>query len=371
MNDRIYLSPPHMTGNELLLVEEAFKSNYIAPLGPMVDRFEDEICKYTGYRYCVALSSGTAALHLALRALGVKQGDTVWASTLTFIGSVSPIIFCGATPVFIDSSLRDWNIDCNLLEVSLKKAESQNCLPKALIVTDLYGQPCDYDLIESICSKYGVYLIADAAESLGSSYKHKKANADIAAFSFNGNKIITTSGGGALASNDKKIIDYARYLSQQARSPLPYYHHEEIGHNYRMSNILAAIGIAQIGELDLNVQKKKEIYEYYKNELKGINHIKFMPTVDDREPNYWLTVIQVSKDAGVSPEKIRLILEDNNIESRPVWKPMHLQPVFKKYEAIGGEISEELFQNGLCLPSGTQIRWDQLDKVIDLIKNIF
>ncbi|HXF90800.1 MAG TPA: aminotransferase class I/II-fold pyridoxal phosphate-dependent enzyme, partial [Candidatus Nitrosotenuis sp.] len=254
---RIFLSPPHMSGHELDLIKEVFDSNYIAPLGPMVDRFEADICAYTGYSHAVALSSGTAALHLALLSLGIQQGDHIWASTLTFIASVSPITFCGAIPTFIDASTTDWNIDPDLLEEALHDTATRGgVMPKAMIVTDLYGQPCDYNRLLDICQTYGVTLISDAAESLGASYKGSRCPSPISAYSFNGNKIITTSGGGILASQDKKIIEYARFLSQQARDPFPYYQHTVIGQNYRMSNVLAAIGVGQLKILDDRIEQK-------------------------------------------------------------------------------------------------------------------
>lgn len=365
--ERIYLSPPHMSGKELEFIKKAFESNYIAPLGPMVDELEKSVCEYTGYPYAVALSSGTAALHLALLSIGIKPNDEVWASSLTFIGSVSPIMFCGAIPSFVDSSFNDWNIDVDLLEESLKKAKKNNILPKALIVTDLYGQACDYDRLIEVTNAFSITLISDAAESLGSSYKKSKCSTDIAAFSFNGNKIITSSGGGMLVSKDESLIKYARYLSQQARDETPYYQHSVIGYNYRMSNISAAIGLAQLDVLDKRVQKKKEIFEYYKENLANIEEINFMPVSKFGNPNYWLTVITIDPESGLSPEALRVKLEEYNIESRPLWKPMHKQPVFSHNTMYGGEVSEKLFETGLCLPSGTALSRVQQDKVIEII----
>ncbi len=369
-NDRIYLSPPHMSGREIEYVQEAFESNYIAPLGPQVDAFEKEFCEKVGTRYAVALSSGTAAIHLALKSLKVGAGDFVFASTLTFIGSVSPIIFQGATPVFIDCDKKSWNLDPNLLLDELKKCSENSMLPKALIITDLYGQCSDYDLILEICDTYEVPVIIDAAEALGAEYKDRHAGqgGKAAIFSFNGNKIITTSGGGMLVSDDKEFIDYARKLSQQAREDYPYYEHTEIGYNYRMSNILAAIGRGQLEVLDARVKRKREIFNYYKNALGKISGIEFMPEVQYGKSNRWLTVILVNPyDFGANRETLRLALESKKIESRPIWKPMHLQPVFKGCRAVGGKVSESLFKRGLCLPSGTSLGYESLDKIISII----
>jgi dTDP-4-amino-4,6-dideoxygalactose transaminase len=369
---RIFLSPPHMGGGELRFVIKAFKSNYIAPLGPMVDNFEEELSQYIGVDHCVALSSGTAAMHLALRVLGIKPGDEVFASTLTFIGSVSPIVFQGASPVFIDSDRFTWNMDPNLLSNELKSCASKGKLPKAVIPTDLYGQCADYDQIQEICEYYNIPVIIDSAESLGAEYKDRSAGAAgrISIFSFNGNKIITTSGGGMLASNNKELIDYARKLSQQARENLICYEHTEIGYNYRMSNILAAIGRGQLKVLDERIKKKRYIFEYYKNKLGGVSGIEFMPEASYGKSNRWLTVILITPQIyGVDREIVRLALEAENIESRPVWKPMHLQPVFKNCRCIGGKVAEDLFARGLCLPSGTAMSEPDLNRIINVILN--
>lgn len=368
---RIFLSPPHMTGNELSLIKEVFDSNYIAPLGPMVDRLEKEICEYTGYPFAVAVNSGTAALHLSLMSLGIKPGDVVWASSFTFIASVSPILFCQGVPVFFDSSDKDWNIDCDLIEESLINASKQNKLPKAILATDLYGQPCDYERLNQLCETYGVSLVIDAAESLGSSFQNNKTTSPIVTYSFNGNKIITSSGGGVLASHDKKIVEHARFLSQQAREPFPYYQHEHIGHNYRMSNVLAAIAVAQLGALDERVQQKKNIFESYEDLFAPVNGISMMPIVPGRSPNYWLSAMLIDPDTGVTPEDVRLRLEEHNIEARPLWKPMHLQPVFKNCAHVGGKVSESLFAQGLCLPSGTSMTREDIERVANIIKEIF
>ena len=367
---RIFLSPPHMGGEELDFVQQAFDSNYIAPLGPQVDAFEQEFAEYVGIKHCVALSSGTAAMHLALRLFLVRPGDEVIASTLTFIGSVSPIIFQGASPVFIDADCSTWNMDPNLLANELSSCTSKGKLPKAVIPTDLYGQCADYDKIQEICDYYKVPVIIDAAESLGSKYKNRNAGASGCAsiFSFNGNKIITTSSGGMLASEDNEFIEYARKLSQQAREPFPHYEHMEIGYNYRMSNILAAIGRGQLQVLDERVKRKRHIFEYYKNTLGNISGIEFMPETAYGKSNRWLTIILITpQEFGVDREIVRLALESENIESRPVWKPMHLQPVFKHCKYIGGKVAEDLFNRGLCLPSGTAMSEADINRVVNVI----
>jgi dTDP-4-amino-4,6-dideoxygalactose transaminase len=361
-----------MGGNEQSYVAEAFASNYIAPLGPMVDRFEEEFSKVSGLPYCVALTSGTAALHLALRGYGIGSGDRVYASSLTFIGSVTPILFQNAEPVFIDADANTWNMDIALLEEQLQKDKKRNQLPKAIIPTDLYGQACDVDAMRTLCDTYGVKLIIDAAESVGSTYKNKHAGngAHAAAFSFNGNKIITTSGGGILASTDKKLIDEARHLSQQAREPAPHYEHTTYGYNYRMSNIVAAIGVGQLEVLTARVKRRREIFTFYETHL-NIPGIGFMPEAPTGESNRWLTVITVDAETfGADREAIRHALEKHNIESRPLWKPMHLQPVFKGKEIVGGKVSEALFENGLCLPSGTAMTDATLQKIVDIILSL-
>ena len=406
--ERIFLSPPHMGGDEIRFVEEAFDSNYIAPLGPQVDAFEKEFSEYTGIKHCVALSSGTAAIHLALQLIGVQPDDEVFASTLTFIGGVTPVTLLGATPVFIDCERKSWNMDPDLLEKELERCHRLRRLPKAVIPTDLYGQCADYDRIYDICAKYKVPVVVDAAEALGAFYRKRKPvddtngtvsnsiieydrwihagkGARAAIFSFNGNKIITTSGGGMLASDDKNLIAKARFLSQQARDPFPHYEHSEIGYNYRMSNISAAIGLGQLGALHARVAGKREIFNYYKSALKNLPGLEFMPEANYGRSTRWLTVILITPSLfGADRETVRLALEAENIESRPVWKPMHLQPVFdicengnggdhcngkKRYAArvVGGAVSEDLFKRGLCLPSGTAMRRFDLDRVVDIV----
>lgn len=334
---RIFLSPPHMGGEELNFVQEAFDSNYIAPLGPMVDAFEQEFADKVGMAYALGVSSGTAAMHLALRVLGVGPGDEVIASTLTFIGGVTPIVFQNAGPVFIDCDRSSWCMDPGLLAGEIEESQKRGQLSKAVIPTDLYGQCSDLDRILEICKPYGIPVIADSAEALGSYYQgaekklwvHAGKGTKAAVYSFNGNKIITTSGGGMLASDDRDLIEKARMLSQQARDEAPHYEHSMIGYNYRMSNILAAIGRGQLKVLDKRVEKKRWIFEYYKQALGNIPGIEFMPEASYGKSNRWLTVILISPDEfGADRETVRLALEAENIEARPVWKAMHLQPVF-------------------------------------------
>ena len=388
-----------MGGEELEFIKEAFESNYIAPLGPQVDAFEREFSEYIGIQHCVAVSSGTAAMHLGLRHLGVGPGDEVFASTLTFIGSVTPAVFQGAIPVFIDCDRKSWNMDPGLLEAELGKCAEAGRLPKAVVPTDLYGQCCDLGRIVEISDRYGVPVVCDAAESLGAGYLTQRRNgakkekrwvhagvgAKAAVYSFNGNKIITTSGGGMLASDDEALIEHAKKLSQQAREDFPHYEHVEIGYNYRMSNILAAMGRGQLRVLDKRVARKREIFNYYNQALQDVPGIAFMPEPEWSRSNRWLTVILVvPEDFGVDREQIRLVLEEENIEARPVWKPMHMQPVFetsrkgaktqrnlkkKSYKAriVGGEAAEDFFERGLCLPSGTAMTNGDLDRVIETI----
>lgn len=386
-----------MSGLERALIEEAFESNYIAPLGPMVDAFEQEFSEYTGISHCLAVSSGTAAMHLALHHLGVGPGDEVFASSLTFIGSVSPILFEGAAPVFIDCDYRSWNMDPALLATELERCVGVGKPPKAVVPTDLYGQCCNYGEIYAVCRRFGVPVIVDAAEALGARFTsadvvgdlgegqtHAGRGAHAAVFSFNGNKIITTSGGGMLASDDEELISHARVLSQQARGPQAHYEHTEIGFNYRMSNILAAIGRAQLQVLDQRVARRGEIFDYYQSALGDLPGLEFMPEANYGTANRWLTVILITPEIfGPDREQVRLALEAENIESRPVWKPMHLQPVFncngvslrqgkKQYtaRAVGGQVSEDLFARGLCLPSGTAMTQEDLDRVIAVIRNL-
>jgi dTDP-4-amino-4,6-dideoxygalactose transaminase len=387
-SERIFLSPPHMSGYEQRYVKEAFESNYIAPLGPQVDAFEKEFSKKTGISHAVALSSGTAAMHLALCELGVGGCDEVFISTLTFIGSVSPVTFLGAKPVFIDADYKTWNMDPDLLAKEIDTCAQQSRLPKAVVPTDLYGQCADLDKILKICAPYEIPVIADAAEALGATYKgcSAGAGAKAAVFSFNGNKIITTSGGGMLTSADENFIAKARFLSQQARDEAPHYEHSQIGFNYRMSNILAAIGRGQLRVLDERVRVKRQIFAKYKAALQDIDGIEFMPEALFGKSNRWLTVILISPEKfGTDRETVRIALEAENIEARPVWKPMHLQPVFQcgaqhsmrktqggsmkrvNARAVGGAVAEDLFKRGLSLPSGTAMTDGDIQRVVSVV----
>ncbi|MGA2531682.1 MAG: aminotransferase class I/II-fold pyridoxal phosphate-dependent enzyme [Candidatus Aminicenantales bacterium] len=368
---RIYLSPPHMSGFEEEFVAEAFRSNWIAPLGPMVDAFEKEMCAYVGIPHATALMSGTAALHLALLVLGVKAGDEVICASLTFSASANAIAYVGAEPVFVDSDRKSWAMDPYLLEDELAECKKKGRLPKAAIAVDLYGQCADYSRIEEICRNYGVPLVEDAAEALGATHDGKKAGCfgKLAIFSFNGNKIITTSGGGMLVSEDKDIVQKARFLATQARDPMPHYEHSMIGYNYRMSNILAAIGRGQLKVIEARVAARRRNFDYYLRALKDTPGISFMPEAEYGRSNRWLTCILVEpREFGTVSEDIRLALEAENIESRPVWKPMHMQPVFRTCRKRGGEVAEEIFRRGLCLPSGSNLSTEDLDRIVSIIK---
>jgi len=360
-----------MTGAELELVKDAFASNWIAPLGPHVTAFEKEMCEKLGCAHACALSSGTAALHLALLILGVKRGDEVFCSDLTFAASANAITYTGATPVFIDCDEQSWNMDPALLAQALEDAALRGKLPAAVIAVDLYGQCADYDPIEAACARYGVPLIEDAAEALGAFYKGRSAGTFgvMAALSFNGNKIITTSGGGMLLGKSDAHIRRALHLATQAREPAPHYQHEDIGYNYRLSNVLAAIGRGQLAGLDEKVAARRSHSAFYAQSLGRLPGIAFMPEPDWSRSNRWLTCITVSeKDAGVSREDLRLHLEKLDIEARPVWKPMHLQPVFRDCRVVGGAVSERLFRDGLCLPSGSSLTDEERDRVAAAVR---
>jgi len=360
---RIFLSPPHMSGAEQGYIDEVFKSNYIAPLGEFVNRFEDSIKSYTGASNALALSSATAGLHLALRVLGVGSDDTVLTSSFTFIGSVNAILYQGAKPIFIDSD-ESWNISPKLLKEAIRVSPKK---PKALIITHLYGQMAKIDEIVEICKESDIYLIEDSAESLGASFNGKQSGTfgDFGVFSFNGNKILTTSGGGILVSEREEWIEKAKFLSTQAKEPFLHYEHNEYGYNYRMSNVLSAIGVAQMEVLKSRVDRKREIFSIYQDELASIDEIEFMPEIDKSRGNRWLTTITLSKS---NPLKLIESLEESNIESRPLWKPMHLQPLFYDSMKIVDGTSEELFNRGVCLPSGTAMSDSDIIKVCDIIK---
>ncbi|OIK09389.1 pyridoxal phosphate-dependent aminotransferase [Bacillus sp. MUM 116] len=364
-----------MSGKEQKYIHEAFETNWIAPLGPNVDAFEKEIADYVGANEAVAVSSGTAAIHLALSLLDVKKGDKVFCSSLTFIASANPIIYQGAEPVFIDSEPETWNMSPRALEKALLDASGEGTLPKAVIVVNLYGQSAKMDEIVSICNYYEVPIIEDAAESLGSSYKGKPSGTfgRFGIYSFNGNKIITTSGGGMLISNDHEAIQKARFLATQARDPAPHYQHSKLGYNYRMSNILAGIGRGQLEVLEDRVNAKRDIFERYTKELTHLSGLFFMPELEETRSNRWLTTLTIDeKEAGVSVKKLLNALSEENIEARPVWKPLHLQPIFhgiSYYPHSEREnVSEDLFRNGICLPSGTNMTVEDQTRTIHCIK---
>jgi UDP-N-acetylbacillosamine transaminase len=365
MKKKLYLSPPHMSGKEQTYIDAVFKSNYIAPLGEYVEKFENALCEYTSAQNALAVSSGTAAIHLALRVLGIGEGDEVLASTFTFIGSVAPILYVNATPVFIDSDMSSWNLDPKLLNKYLLTCEKK---PKALIVTHLYGQMAQIDKIADICTTHGVYLIEDAAESLGATYKNQASGTfgDFGVYSFNGNKILTTSGGGMLISNKKEWIEKAKFYATQAKENYLHYEHKEYGYNYRMSNVLAAIGVAQMEVLQQRVEQKKQIFAWYK-ELLG-KDTAFMPEIQYSQGNRWLTTLLLKEASDV--DKLIKSLDENSCESRPLWKPMHQQPLFKDAKVVSNGKSEMLFAKGICLPSGTQMNFDDVKRVCDIVKSI-
>ncbi|MDR6878346.1 dTDP-4-amino-4,6-dideoxygalactose transaminase [Bacillus sp. 3255] len=367
--DRIFLSSPHMSdeGYEMQYIQEAFDTNWIAPLGENVNQFEKELAAKVGSRSAAALSSGTAAIHLALKAAGVGEGDIVFCPTLTFSATANPIIYQNATPVFIDSDYETWNMCPHALEEAMLKYPQV----KAVIVVHLYGLSANMDRIVELCKKHNVVLIEDAAESLGTFYKDKHTGTfgNYGIFSFNGNKIITTSGGGMLVSNNEEIIAKARFWATQSRDKARHYQHSELGFNYRMSNVVAGIGRGQLKVLDLRVEKKRYIFEFYKRELGGLEGIDFMPSNEWNKPNYWLSTITMH--GKVRPITIMEALEKENIESRPVWKPMHMQPFFGKFDLVGTNVSEDLFENGVCLPSDTKMTDDDLIRVVKVIKGLW
>ncbi len=391
MKKRIYLCSPHMGGGEMKYVQEAFDTNWIAPLGPNVDAFEKELCSAVGAKHVAALSSGTAAIHLSLILLGVRPGDYVIGSSFTFSATVNPIAYLGATPVLVDSEPGTWNMDPVLLEkaiVGLKSEglrsegqvrqpadEGRGRLPKAIIVAHLYGMPARMKEIMEVADKYGIPVVEDAAEALGSEYMGRRVgcNSRFGILSFNGNKIITTSGGGALISDDEAMIDRARYLATQARDPAPHYQHSTIGYNYRMSNVVAGVGRGQLEVLDRHISRHREINAWYRELLKDVPGVTFQSEPSpDFYSNYWLTCIVIDPEkAGTDREKLRLTMEAEMIESRPLWKPMHMQPVFATCPAFVNGTSEALFTDGLCLPSGSNITSDDRKRIAEVIRRGF
>jgi dTDP-4-amino-4,6-dideoxygalactose transaminase len=373
---KIWLSVPHMGSHELVFVNEAFETNWISPVGPHLGAFEESLASHTGTSYCAALSSGTAAIHLALIILGVKQDDEVICSTFTFSGSCNPVAYLGAKPVFVDSELSTWNMEPHLLEQAIQDRVTQTGRkPKAIIVVHLYGMPCRIDDIMDIARRFQIPVIEDAAEALGSRYKDKPLGGfgDFGILSFNGNKIITTSGGGALLSDNGDWIEKARYLATQARDPAPHYQHTAIGYNYRLSNVCAGIGRGQLMVLDERVNRRREIYAYYKKELQSLPGVDFPGEPEGSFSNRWLTTILIDphQTGGITSEQVMKSLADENIESRPLWKPMHQQPVFQNCDKYLNGISDKLFANGLCLPSSSSLQPEDLDRVVKTIRRTF
>ncbi len=376
---RIFLSAPHMTGNELNYIAEAFETNWIAPMGENVNRFEADLSAYVTTEAAAALSSGTAAIHLALQLLGIGKGDRVFCSTLTFVASANPILYAGAEPVFIDSEEETWNMSPWALQKAFAAAEQEGKLPKAVIVVHIYGQSARMDELMALCAHYGVPIIEDAAESLGSTYKGKKTGSlgDFGVFSFNGNKIITTSGGGMLVSNDRRRIAQARFLASQAKDDAPYYEHSRVGYNYRMSNVLAGIGRAQLEAIEMRVGARRDVYSRYFAGLGNHPAVQFQPELKGTRSNRWLSVLLLDPEkTDRSPDQVREWLESENIESRRVWKPLHLQPLFSgckfySHNAHGKtNVSEKLFAQGLCLPSGSDLESGQQTRIVQLISDI-
>ncbi len=376
MNDnvqRIYLSSPHMSGREEAYIRSAFETNWIAPLGPNVEAFEREFAEAVNSPHALATVSGTGALHLALIEAGVSADDEVLVSTLTFSASVNPIIYQGARPILIDSERASWNLDPVLLAEFLEERARLGRMPKALVLVHLYGQSADIDPILALCQQHGITLIEDAAEALGATYKGRVPGTfgKAGIYSFNGNKIITTSGGGMLVSSDEALISHARKLATQARDPAPHYQHTEIGYNYRMSNILAGVGRAQLQVLEERVAARRRNFTYYAEALGSLPGITLQPEAPWGRHSRWLTCLTIEpKKFGVDREAVRLALEAENIESRPVWKPMHLQPVFQGYESVGGSVAEDVFHKGLCLPSGSNLTEEDLARVVNVIRRL-
>lgn len=373
--NKIWLSSPHLSGNEQKYVQAAFDTNWIAPLGPNVDGFEQDLCSYVGVNHASALSSGTAALHLALVMLGVGQGDVVICQSFTFAASANPIVYQGATPVFVDSELTTWNICPEALETALKAEIAKGKKVKAVIAVHLYGMPAQMLAIHEICQRYDVALIEDAAEALGSSYQGKKMGSFglLNVLSFNGNKIITTSGGGALLSDNEEYIKKAQFLATQARDNAPHYQHSTIGYNYRLSNVCAGIGRGQMEVIDERVAQRRANFAFYVQQLADLKGITFQPEAEGCFSNRWLSclLIDPTQTAGVTREDVRLALAAQNIEARPLWKPMHLQPIFANAPYYGNDIAEKLFENGLCLPSGSNLTEDDLERVVATMKACF
>ena len=376
MDSRVYLSPPNMNGREIEYIQQAFQSNWIAPLGENIDAFEDAVKRHVGIPGALAVSSGTAAMHLALLYAGVMPGDTVLCSDVTFAASCNPITYLQAEPVFIDSDMESWCMDPALLESALYQYKKAGRLPKAVVVVDLYGLPADYDRILSVCAEFGVTVIEDAAEALGASYKGRMCGTfgTLNILSFNANKIITTSSGGMVLAHDAQAIQKMKFWATQARENVPHYEHREIGYNYRLSNICAGIGRGQMESLDEYVRIRRGIYRRYRQGLGGLP-VSFNPVIDGAEPNFWLTVMVLEPGCGMSVSHVADALSRRNIETRPYWKPMHMQPVYRDrrfFSAGSGKpVGQRLFENALCLPSGSSLDEDAQDIIIDIIRGCF
>ncbi|EKS25917.1 pyridoxal phosphate-dependent aminotransferase [Staphylococcus sp. HMSC072B07] len=375
MRERIFLSTPHMGGTETQYIEKAFKDNWIAPLGENVTEFENDVKDYVGADYALATASGTSAIHLALIEAGVAKGDIVFCSSLTFCATSNPILYQDATPVFIDSEMESWNMSPTALEKAFKTYEDKGTLPKAVLVVNLYGQTADFEKISKICKHYNVTLIEDSAESLGSTYHGKMSGSfgDLSIFSFNGNKIITTSGGGMLLSNHKEYIDHALFLATQAKDKAPYYQHSELGFNYRLSNISAGIGRGQMEVINDRVNRRRDIFDMYYDALSEIDGINFQPELPDSKSNRWLTAMTINPNKiNISAADLIKELNVKNIEARAVWKPMHLQPLYEAFDYFYDEKdnAKKLFEEGVCLPSGSNITNEELIDVIDSIKSL-
>ena len=370
---KIWLSPPHMGDEERVFVKEAFDANWIAPVGPHIEAFEDELSKLSKNFDIAALSSGTAAIHLALILAGVKKDDNVICSSFTFSASANPIKYIGANPIFIDSEKESWNMCPELLNDAIKDCINNDKKPKAIILVHLYGMPAKMDKIVTIANNFDIPIIEDAAEALGSKYNNQQLGTftDFGVYSFNGNKIITTSGGGALVCNDKNQIKKAKFLATQSRDNAIHYEHSEVGYNYRMSNVCAAIGLGQLQVLSNRIMRKREIFNFYKNEFSDIDEITFLEEYKGAFSNYWLTTILLEDISIIDREKLRLNLHKDNIESRPLWKPMHLQPVFQDCKSYVNGVSEHLFYRGLCLPSGTSMTNEDMKRVVRKVKELY
>lgn len=371
---RIYLSPPDISTRDHAAVDAVLTSNWVAPVGPDLEAFESAVAELAERQYAVALNSGTAALHLALQLLNVQPGDSVICPTLTFAASANPICYCGADPIFVDSEPRTWNMDPVLLELELGERAASGELPKAVIVVHLYGQCADMDPILAVCERYGIPVVEDAAEALGASYKGRPAGGmgAFSFFSFNGNKIITTSGGGMLLADKGSWIDRARFLATQAREPVAHYEHRELGYNYRLSNVLAGLGLSQLDDLSRRIAAKRAHFEAYRAALGELPGVRFMPIEDPDAANYWLTCMTIDPvDEGSSRDAVIAALEAEDVEARPLWKPLHMQPVFQDCASIGGECAEGLFATGLCLPSGSALSVADRSKVIEGVRACF